>query len=106
MTKATKKKSAKEASGTFHNIMAASVKGNPKPKEPKRPNNYSLPIEQMGLPIKLQIVLKNNGITTLKELVSYDVFELLQFKNLGIKSISKIEDAIKKYGLYLGDFRR
>ncbi len=27
----TKKKSAKEASGVFHNIMAASVKGNPKP---------------------------------------------------------------------------
>ncbi len=27
-----KKKSAKEASETFHNIMAASVKGNPKPK--------------------------------------------------------------------------
>ena len=28
-----KKKSAKEASNTFHNIMAASVKGNPKPKK-------------------------------------------------------------------------
>lgn len=28
-----KKKSAKEASETFHNIMAASVKGNPKPKK-------------------------------------------------------------------------
>lgn len=32
MTKA-KKKSAKEASSLFHNIMAASVKGNPKPKK-------------------------------------------------------------------------
>lgn len=33
-----KKKSAKEASHTFHNIMAASVKGNPKPsvKNPKQ----------------------------------------------------------------------
>lgn len=32
-----KKKSAKEASQTFHNIMAASVKGNPKPKpEPQK----------------------------------------------------------------------
>jgi len=28
-----KKKSAKEASNTFHKIMQASVKGNPKPKE-------------------------------------------------------------------------
>lgn len=30
-----KKKSAKEASGLFHNIMKASVKGNPKPKTKK-----------------------------------------------------------------------
>ena len=33
MAKAIKKKPAKEASNTFHNIMAASVKGNPKPKK-------------------------------------------------------------------------
>jgi len=33
MAKAVKKKSAKEASNIFHNIMAASVKGNPKPKK-------------------------------------------------------------------------
>lgn len=31
MAKAVKKKSAKEASNIFHNIMAASVAGNPKP---------------------------------------------------------------------------
>ncbi len=31
----TKKKSAKEASNTFHNIMKASVAGNPKPKAKK-----------------------------------------------------------------------
>lgn len=33
MAKETKKKPAKEASNIFHNIMAASVKGNPKPKK-------------------------------------------------------------------------
>ena len=33
MAKAVKKKSSKEASNIFHNIMAASVKGNPKPKK-------------------------------------------------------------------------
>jgi hypothetical protein len=32
MAKATKKKSAKQASSLFHNIIAASVSGNPKPK--------------------------------------------------------------------------
>lgn len=33
--KQQKKKSAKEASNIFHNIMAASVKGNPKPVKKK-----------------------------------------------------------------------
>lgn len=35
MAKEVKKNPAKEASTTFHNIMAASVKGNPKPKKKK-----------------------------------------------------------------------
>lgn len=33
MAKAVKKKDAKTASNTFHNIMAASVSGNPKPAQ-------------------------------------------------------------------------
>jgi hypothetical protein len=33
MAKETKKKSAKESSNIFHNIMTTSVKGNPKPKK-------------------------------------------------------------------------
>lgn len=36
MAKAVKKKSAKEASNVFHSIMAASVKGNPKPAPKKK----------------------------------------------------------------------
>ena len=35
MAKAVKKKSAVQASNIFHNIMAASVKGNPTPKKKK-----------------------------------------------------------------------
>ena len=35
MAKGVKNKSAKEASNVFHNIMAASVKGNPVPKPKK-----------------------------------------------------------------------
>ena len=35
MAKAPRKKSAKEASNVFHNIMAASVKGNSKPNKTK-----------------------------------------------------------------------
>jgi hypothetical protein len=33
MSKQVKKKPAKEVSSLFHSIMAASVKGNPKPKK-------------------------------------------------------------------------
>lgn len=40
MTKATKKP-AQDASTTFHNIMAASVKGNPKPKKKSAPKKKS-----------------------------------------------------------------
>ena len=36
MTKAVKPKTAKEASNLFHNIMAASVAGNPKPVVKKK----------------------------------------------------------------------
>lgn len=36
MAKAVKKKSAKESSNIFHNIMQASVSGNPKPKVKKK----------------------------------------------------------------------
>lgn len=42
MAKTAKKKTDKQASNLFHNIMAASVKGNPKPapkKATKKKNN-------------------------------------------------------------------
>lgn len=39
--KKSDKKPAKEASNTFHNIMAASIKGNPKPKEKRRDQKNS-----------------------------------------------------------------
>ena len=44
MAKEIKKKSAKETSNVFHNIMAASVKGNPKPE--KRPHEVLLEIQE------------------------------------------------------------
>src|SRR5882757_5225639 len=107
MAKAVKKKATKTvvtASNIFHNIMAASVKGNPKPKVQKVRNHYSLPVDDMELPIRLKVVLKKNNVNTLKELAMCDVMDLLQFKNLGTKSISLIETALDKYKLRLGDF--
>ena len=43
MAKSTNKKSAKEASNIFHNIIAAPVKGNPKPKKKKVEIGFTKP---------------------------------------------------------------
>ncbi len=56
MAKAVKKKSAKAASGIFHNIMAASVKGNPAPKN--KTNNY---MEE------IKIILENGSVALVNE---------------------------------------
>ena len=42
MAKSIKKKPAKEASNIFHNIMKASVTGNPKPKKNSSNNSKGL----------------------------------------------------------------
>jgi hypothetical protein len=57
MSKSIKKKPAKEASNIFHNIMAASVKGNPKPK--KKPAIKSKNIEVNELIIKAVVNQKS-----------------------------------------------
>lgn len=71
-----------------------------------RKGHYSLPIEEMELPIRLQILLRNNEITTLKQLASFHLEELMQIKGMGIKYISLLEDVVAKYGLRFGDFIR
>jgi DNA-directed RNA polymerase alpha subunit len=101
------KKSPEEASNLFHKIMATSVKDNPKPsKQQSNKGNYSLPVKEMELPLKLKSVLEKNGVSTLKQLASYDAIDLLKLKGIGVGSISLIENAVEKYGLRLGDFLR
>lgn len=68
--------------------------------------NYGLPVDEMELPTRLKIILKNNGINTLKELAYYLPEELLQLNRFGFKSVSIIEKALDRYGLRMGDFIR
>lgn len=72
----------------------------------KSTGNYSMPIEKLELPLRLQIVLKNNGVNTLKELASYYPEEILQLKRFGFKSVTIVEKALSRYGLRMGDFIR
>lgn len=87
--------------GTFLDVFKV-VKENKK-QQANKGSNYSLPIDDMDLPIRLKTVLKNNGIYTLKNLATYHAEELLQLKNFGIKSISLVEAVLNKYGLRMGD---
>lgn len=90
--------------GTFLDVFKV-VKQN-KEQNAKKGGNYSLPVEGMGLPVRLQTVLLNAGITNLKELASYHVEEIMQIKGMGMKYISLLEDVISKYNLRFGDFKR
>ena len=48
MAKSVKKKSAKESSDIFHNIMKASVSGNPPPKPKKIKRSLDKRLNQLG----------------------------------------------------------
>ncbi len=71
MAKAIKKKSAKEASGIFHGIMAASVKGNPKPNNMTEKKVQELKDDMLKKHTKhISTIEENNsgGISTSKTL--------------------------------------
>ena len=46
--------------------------------------------------------LKAADIRTLAELVSYDVADMLKFRNFGKKSLTEIQDLVKSKGLSFG----
>ena len=58
-----KKKSAKEASNTFHNIMAASVKGNPAPKTSQMKKSVIIPFEGRRLVFPYKVETNHKGDT-------------------------------------------
>lgn len=106
MVKGIQNKSTKVGSVNLNNKTVGAKKENPKSSENNFRNNYALPIDEMEMPTKLKIILNQNGVNTLKILASYEPEDLLQFRNLGVKSISIIEKLLSKYKLRLGDFNR
>lgn len=79
--------------------------GNTKNTTQKR-GNYGLSVDEMELPTRLKIILKNYGVNNLRELAACDEFELLQLRNFGWKSLSIIEKALRRYGLSFSTFKK
>ncbi len=59
-------------------------------------------IDELELSRRLLNVLKDEGITKIKELVTLNKEHLLKMKNLGEKSIKEIEEKLNMYGLSFG----
>jgi len=60
-------------------------------------NVPNLPIEMLDLPIRALNCLKNHKINTLVDLVQTDRNKLIKFRNLGVKTLSDIENVLNVY---------
>lgn len=84
------KKSAKEASNTFHNIMNASVKGNPKPK----PKTNTMTKEDID---KLKKDLDDKFAKYVRVVEHGDTGGISTSKNFYMTALEAWEDAWLKY---------
>ena len=60
------------------------------------------PLHDLDLSVRALNCLKAADIRTLAELVSYDVADMLKFRNFGKKSLTEIQDLVKSKGLSFG----
>lgn len=56
-------------------------------------------IEELDLPTRITNALKNGGIETVGQLLGTEKKELVKVKNLGVKSISTIEEKLREKGV-------
>ena len=56
----------------------------------------------LDLSVRALNCLKAADIRTLADLVSYDVADMLKFRNFGKKSLTEIQDLVKSKGLSFG----
>ena len=56
----------------------------------------------MDLSVRALNCLKAADIRTLADLVTYDVADMLKFRNFGKKSLTEIQDLVKSKGLTFG----
>jgi len=58
-------------------------------------------IEELDIPTRIVNALSNGGIETIGQLLSTQRTELMKIKNLGVKSLSIVEDKLKEKGVAL-----
>lgn len=61
--------------------------------------NYNMPIEQLDLSVRSLNCLRHAGLTTVGELLSKGVDELMGLRNFGLKSLNELEERLQAYGL-------
>ena len=59
-------------------------------------------VADLDLSIRTKNLLKNAGINTLQELVSYTKSDLMKFRNIGRSSLVELEDLVLKNNLSFG----
>ena len=62
----------------------------------------STKLVDMDLSVRALNCLKAADIRSLADLVSYDVADMLKFRNFGKKSLTEIQDLVKSKGLSFG----
>jgi DNA-directed RNA polymerase subunit alpha len=60
---------------------------------------YNMPVEQMNLSVRAINCLRRSGISTVGELISTDINELLSLRNFGQKSKQEIDERLQELGL-------
>ena len=60
------------------------------------------PLSDLDLSVRAYNCLKAADIKSLSELVSYDIADLLKFRNFGKKSLSELEELVRDKGLTFG----
>lgn len=58
-------------------------------------------IDELDLPTRIYNSLRNAGIETIQDMINIPRKELMSYRNLGVKSISIIEDSLKERGISL-----
>lgn len=64
-------------------------------------NVLKLTVEELDLPTRIANCLKNAGLETVKDLTEHPGEEISKIKNLGLKSLSLIEEKLNEKGLKL-----
>jgi DNA-directed RNA polymerase subunit alpha len=60
------------------------------------------PLSDLDLSVRAYNCLKAADIKSLADLVSYDIADLLKFRNFGKKSLSELEELVRDKGLTFG----